>query len=156
MTELQGDSTQWPLSRAVHTWAGFHLQLQGFFFQVFSLKILLHGIHPKGSWCNSAIPAEPRTTGIQILMGILKTEFFFKLGKNAWRTTFPSVLQDFEGDWAVQPSSQAGWDPVRRDEEEVIHCYCSPGGIQGGDSGWTNHGGGSLLTEKYLGNHLQE
>lgn len=30
MTELQGDSTRWPLSRAAHTWAGFHLQLQFF------------------------------------------------------------------------------------------------------------------------------
>lgn len=44
------------------------------------------------------------------------------------------VFKDFEGDWTVQPSSQASWLPVWGDEEEVIYSYCSPGWIKGGDT----------------------
>lgn len=43
MPELQGDSTLWPLSRAVHTWAGFHFAVTVSFryFQIPCLEKML-------------------------------------------------------------------------------------------------------------------
>lgn len=48
---------------------------------------------------------------------------------------FSFVLKDFEGDWTLQPSSQAGWFPVWWDEEKAVYSYCSPGWIKGSDPG---------------------
>lgn len=42
-----------------------------------------------------------------------------------------AVLKDFEGNWIIQPSSQADWLFIRRDEKEAINFNCSTGRFEG-------------------------